>query len=268
MENIECIFSITVHEELDAIKDLVSNIICLCKMNKKIIFHCSDNIYEPCRKEFEGKNEVIVNPSYWSRDKKPIALISAHIENFDLAKKNYKFDYFIWLASNCLFVKAFTLENIKNKEMDKIITSSKEQTYNGWHYPTFFSRDKNLMDILKDKNVEIIAGQHEGAVVSYFQMQKISEFIYENKFHEIGTPGPYSCLEEVVFPSLERHFSEDKILYRINKAFWECRQCTPNIAQIENCLNNNQGIYTVKRVTRKYNDPVRYFYRQKYGYTS
>jgi hypothetical protein len=258
----DCVVSITVHEEVLCVKDLIDNIFTLCKMKTAVVLHCNDYMYDICNAHFKEIKNVFVNPIHWNKETEPIALIKSHLENFNLMNKEYKFEYFIWLASNCLFVKPFTLENIKNKEM---YTLEIEKNYSTWHFPCFFKRDKHIMDILKDNQIEIIGREHEGAVMTYEQMVKISDFVYKHQFDKTGAVG-ISCLEEVIVPSLEKHFSETNEIYRINKAFWRVMNCTPSVSQIEHILSINPKIYTVKRVPRKYDNAVRSFYRQKYGY--
>jgi hypothetical protein len=261
--------SIVVHEEPDCVKDLVNNVLYFCRMKTKIVLHCNNFLFDICKKEFKDNVDVVVKDNHWNlpfpwevekRKKKLTGLITAHIENFDSMKK-YKFKYFICLASNCLFVKPFTLDNIKNSEIKIVKLSASQTNYSEWAWPKFFNHDKNVADIFQSNQIELIGNQHEGALIEFDIMSQISTFYEENKFHEMNVSG-LSGLEEIVLPSLERHFNEKKEIYRITYVFWELPDYTPNINQVISLLNENQNIYSVKRVNRKYNDPVRKYFRE------
>jgi hypothetical protein len=127
-----------------------------------------------------------------------------------------------------------------------------------WHWPTM-KKNQKILKVLGDNDVGLFENgksqhkQHEGAVLSYDVMDKISDFIIKNNIFSIVESD--TCFEETLLPSLENYFT-GVVSDRICRVFWENQHFSPSMSDIlDTCVNGNQ--YIVKRVNRYMDDPNR-----------
>jgi hypothetical protein len=253
---IDIIFSITCHEAPDCVIDMVQNIKYFCKkINFKIILHCNPPLHTILQQHFKDDSQVILHPNpFWMNQS--VHLTQKHLQNFQHVQ-HLNFKYFCLLASNCLMIKELTREDLDNQNVEKIMLKGGHIPYDTWHFPTFF-KNQYIVEQLKD--IELIGCLHEGSLYTKEQFGKINDFIFGKQLFENMTCDSY--YEEILLPSLAKHFSKDGYLKSICKTFSEIPgSWRPLPINIEECRRTTK-YYCVKRVFRTYNDDVRKWLRE------
>lgn len=189
-------------------------------------------------------------------------IMKGHIVNFVFCiGLSIRSDYFIPLASNCMFHRPVSMDILRLKLAEAAsfdtLTPDPSKNYSNWQWPKFF-RNKKITQIMTDHGIlNYNGGQHEGCVYSYEAMQFIVDFIVINRIEESIEHD--AIFEEILFATLYSHFTK-KMPYSLCKVFWSAPQYTPTIRQIteteEPC---------VKRVDRDYNNLIRTWLRERAG---
>ena len=253
----DLIYSIIAHESPEVLTNMIENI---TKYNNNnsflIILHLNEFMYN----EFKSiDNKVIINPIYYDKNKHHHILTQAHLENFNYMKQHYKFNNFMLLASNCMFIKQ--IEHIKQKKNSNNIYTINEKTdihklRKEWRFFVQFSYNKQIVDIFQNNRIKILHESHEGATYNFHLMNRIYNFIYDNKIFDLVEKE--MCFEEVLFPSLERYFN-GKLVNRYCKVYLYQHNSTPTIEDIIKLLNKDGIQCIVKRVKRNMQHRIRQF---------
>lgn len=255
------VFSIIAHESIQCIEDLVKNICYFTSHIEKvlIVLHLNDLMF----KEYLVHNtkKVLVNPIHYNKEAHTSFLLKAHLENFEFTdSKGISFEYFMLLASNCLFVKkiSWPLNLVKSKMKGA-------QDLTEWHWP-LFTKNTHIMSVFKTNSIDFFARTHEGAVYDYDTLYQVNNFIKVNKL--LSDIESETCFEESILPSVEAYL-KGFILEPFAKIFFENPKAMVSIENIKDVQANDKShICIVKRVHRDINDPVRKFISQgKYTYT-
>lgn len=193
-------------------------------------------------------------------------VVKAHCRNFNLALSNYSFDYFLPLATNCLFIKELTLTTIENFDLfktDKQFLTIKEEGYDIKTYPGYHGQYyKPFFDMTnKFKYNFACTGLLEGLCLK----KNIWNTIF-NRMIEIGqldNTDPVPAQEESFVHTIwynEFYLPHNKTLpYRDGAVLAYWTSTTQNITLNDIAYfreTNNTSILSLKRFNRIYNDPL------------
>jgi len=127
--------------------------------------------------------------------------------------------------------------------------------FNTWHWPSFF-KNFEMVKYLRYSGITMFyCEQHEGALLPYDTMAKIVDFTRDNNIS--SKIQNESVFEEILLPTLYSHFTGKKLM-TLCKIFWNKPGYAPSISEIEAEL-----LPCVKRVDRKYSDPIRTWLRER-----
>lgn len=274
--------SITAHESVDCIIDMVKNINFFIN-NAVFIIHInssSDMVFVELKKILLS-NPLLLSKVFLTEDrvnssKNTYCLEQAHIKNFELAKAlNIQYDYLMLQASNCLFIEHGVEEYMKLKDIG--LAAYKPSGY--WKKSIIEHKALNqFLHIHLGKNIDLselpLKGCHEG---SFFKngvdckifniVSSISDFC-----KNLNDPPTYPT-EEVWFQAA-RLIIDNYSLNPLNMVDtvtylpWD-RNLIWDKASIEKAMDNHElprNKYAIKRVERHINDDVRTFIRLNSGY--
>jgi hypothetical protein len=260
------VFSLTCHESIDCIIDLINNIYkCFEDFNIYILISTTENINNQLLKLNLDKNIIIVSVrdnrhSIWAN----IDLFYQHIKNIIYLKNNnIKYDYFWFIASNEFFIKKINssfLENNIIKNYSKKELSNEEvnnfydkffKTNPEWHWYNSLKLDSYTTNVLKENNIILQNGRHESLVIPSQLALEIAEFYEKVKIQEKSIYKKYPMEEIFIFSYLTSKYNLDKIntfcLIDDNK----------HIEDVYNKAIINNSIVSIKPVKRDYNDNLR-----------
>jgi hypothetical protein len=220
-----------------------------------IIIHLNDEMYNEL---IDYKNEnVIINNIYYSKNKFSFDITKAHFENFNLLiNLNKSFNNFIFLASNCYFLRNINNYDILSIDLldkplkNKIISFDFENIKN-WYFYKNVLKNKKIINLFQLNEIEIRNGQIEGRCISYNIMMLIYNFIIVNNIEKIiENLFPF---EEMIIPSLQYYFSKNDTSNIICKVFWNNKNYYPSIKDIDDVIKNELDIFCIKRINRNKN---------------
>lgn len=247
----DIVYSLICHENYELIIDLINNIV---KYNSNIkfmiIIHLNNVMYNEFI-DYENEN-VIINNIHYQKNKYSFDITRAHFENFNLLiKNNILFENFIFLASNCYFLKT-TKKNMINtlnplNDVKKNNTISYENIQN-WYFKKNVYKNTKILELFKLNSIELRIGQIEGRTISYNTMFLINDFIRNNNVEKlIVNLFPF---EEMLIPSLQYYFTGNDKVNIICKVFWNNKDYYPSISDIIDVIKNQNNIYCIKRIKR------------------
>jgi hypothetical protein len=266
-DNIKTIvFSLTCHENIDCIIDLINNIYkCFEDFNVYILISTTENINYQLIKLKLNKNTIIVsvrdnNHNIWGN----IDLFYQHIKNINYLKNNnINYDYFWFIASNEYFIKKVNLKFlqtniIKNYQKKELCTEEVNIFYNNfllnnheWGWFNKMKLDTYTINILKENNIILYSGRHESLVLPNNLALEIADIYGKLQIQEKSVYKDYVMEEIFVFSYLKSKYNLDKI-----NTF-----CSLNSTNIdENVYNEallNNLIVSIKPIKRDYNDELR-----------
>ena len=179
------IYSITVHENPLVVFDLIQNIQYFNRTMKICIILNGSPSIQYAIECLEGDNVKII-PDPKPR-KTAFDLLNAHIENSIYAiKHNIVSRYFVLLASNCLFWRNITFEEIEAKYSSSPPELFEDPpNYQGWGWDNVF-KNKNIINILNEDGIKhFYAFQHEGSIYPYSCWLSIGRYITERRLSDI-----------------------------------------------------------------------------------
>lgn len=272
---LKLVFSIPIHERLEAVVDQIVNIQSL-NSDAGIVLHLSlgysDANSDLSLSDFEqllaNFENVYINPNRVRTGNYDI--IQAHIANFNYIKNIFDFEYFCMCASNELFVKPGLYDYISTYDcgLDYNDVDKNVKWYAGRQAKT----DEALKSMMASvQTTKVVGSQIEGTFYRKNLFEKIVKVIIEHYNYQAM---------DVAYAREEVYFST--IFWALNKADeyrvlkqgmftfcpWE-RQFTMNVRlkEVQEIICNGKiHLYSVKRVDRKINDCIRAYVRQLYGY--
>lgn len=255
----DIVYSTNVHEEPECVHDLIQNIKYYNQhLNVAIILNCNTLMYNAL-KDMNIPN-VYVNPEAIDKFSNSIGVFQGLLENYKyLLSLKLEFTYYITIASNCYFHKPVTMDYLAQKVAEQPAVVP-EPNYRTWRWPEVFHRgNHNLNSFLKEKEVILYFEQHEGQI----HTRKTFDFIVETfKGFDIYNNIAKNTTYEEFLPSSLYGKCTGKRVAVICKVFWDqggvYMGTFPSIQTIEAL-----ELPMVKRVARKYNDPVRVHFRNK-----
>jgi hypothetical protein len=220
------VFSLTCHENIDSIIDLINNIYkCFEDFNIYILISTNETINSQIIKLNLNKSIIIVSVrdnshSIWGN----IDLFYQHIKNIIYLKNNnIKYDYFWFIASNELFIKKINskfLENnvIKNYTKKELSNDEVKNFYDyflknnhEWYWYNFLKFDSYTINTLKENNIILQYGRHESLVIPSHLALEIAEFYEKLKIQENSVYKKYPMEEIFIFSYLTSKYDLDKI---------------------------------------------------------
>ncbi len=251
----DIIYSITAHESVLSLKNLIENIF-LHNFNYKIgiILHLNSFMMDSFNTNIK---DIYINNIYYDKHRCNHTILKAHIENFlFLKKKKIKFLYYIPISSNCMFIKQMNIPTnyvFENKICEEDFSIKDDEK--GWHWVKIL-KNKYIINLLKDKKIPIRIGFHEGRIIFYDLMEKITNFICNNKIFE--NIDQECVFEEFLLPSLEAYFNNSYNCQSILKLFKTLLNKNDIINEKNlNFLSNKTNLILVKRVPRDINNDIR-----------
>jgi len=261
--NIDILYSLIVHESPECVLDMISNIYLANKKQKVyVIIHCNREMYILLTHMTKNNPSLLehfrINPQFFDKKLYQKDLMNAHYQNFQYMKKSgYIFDYFCLLASNCLFVKPFDMNEIRENILDENeYTQSSENGLRNWDFERKTFMNKNLIEFFLHHKMKIIHEAHEGAIYKRNVFDKIIH--YTRRFELMKKIRTRIPVEELLLPVLENYICNG-LNPRICKVYWDRKNFTPTIEDI-----NMKENYMVKRIDRKLNDRLRVYIRNEW----
>jgi hypothetical protein len=251
---VDIIYSLTCHESPDSFADTLENIKYFNKGHRiAIIVNTNQSMHSSVKEDDIAR----IVPMPWTKKIYTKDIFKAHLENYKYSRdNNITSTYFIMLASNCMFHRMITLQEIQDgvasTPMHDVTLSLPRPR--GWWWPKFY-RNEKVISICEANNIRnYVASQHEGMIVTSSDMDKIYTFTIEKQLLENFTHDV--VVEEIIPGTLYAYFTGRKP-YHICKVFWDLPNYTPTIQHIQAC-----ELPCVKRVERSLTNPVRQWLRQ------
>lgn len=246
----DIVFSVTVHESPECLYDLINNIeFYNTGLRFLIVLHVNDYMYNVIA---TTNTCVLINPNYYDKRTFTSSILQAHIDNFNFASKIHSFDFFMLLASNCMFVKKiqWPLPSYEGPVR-------RDDDFLGCQWRSF-KKNAAIIKVFYDLKTPIILRRfHEGVIYSYELMHKIVDFIDEQRLLEIIKE--QTCFEEILLPTIEVLLQGYTSL-RLCKIYLNNHNLEATQRDVIDLRNDNTDpTCIVKRVPRRLNDPVRRF---------
>jgi hypothetical protein len=275
------IFSLTCHESIECVIDLIENVIFFNPYFKSLfLISTTESLY----KEFVDKkiltdNIIIVtiredNMRVWGH----LNLFNQHCLNLKyIFDNNIEFKYFTLLASNQYFIKNITPEKMEdvchtiisqyednitnfNDYWDDLIQNRKQ----GWE--TVLFSDIPTIDYFIKNKIKYFKFQHEGCVLDYKSSKIIKDAYFDSKIFDnslfINHIWSYPMEEYFIFCYLKSKYILKNNGFKSICAI-TCWDEDRTITNYNNLLLNDD-IISLKPIKRIYNDPIRSFLRNKF----
>ena len=272
---INTMISIPVHEKTEVVLDQIVNCKTFCP-HCGIVLHISKGFnYEDSfhtEKEFmfilSTFENVFVNPNHL--DTGFADIVHTHVSNFDYVSQIVDFEYFCMGASNELFVRNMP------KIVDCDINCGKDQVekaVNWYWYNHTFNDDhlKNILNYLNGTKSDVKMSQIEGSFYKKDVFKGIANVInniynYNDVYKQNRIIYPR---EEIYYPTIAYLLNND--LNNLNKNYtlnhWQSGYLKPSIPEINDVARGTkEGIYSVKRVSRMFNDIIRFHIGTQIGH--
>lgn len=260
------LISIPVHEEPEVIIDQIKNIQRFAPQST-VILHLSQGFRWGKHKEIDFSRfpNVLVNPEHVKTVWGGGFMLDVHISNFKYALKKGRFDYVILQSSNELFVKDGVQAYISTYDAGVYLRKIESDTL--WYQGMRAYKDDNLRRMMTSAGIEQIYGcAHEGTFYKTDVFQKMVT-VLEQFLASRAMSYPQ---EEIYFPTVASKFVRT-VTHPLCYLHWE-NELNVTREDIRNIRANNfdqlhseyvpiNNLFTVKRVNRKVNDPLRTYIR-------
>ena len=269
------IFSLTAHEDIDSLHDLISNIKkCFIHYDFLILLSLTESLHKKFNNIYKFVIEVTSRPDelpVWGN----INLFHQHMLNMNfIIKNNIQYDYFWFVASNEMFIKIVPPDFVVNNSLkiiskkDKINTEEYESYYtdlmtknhsNEWVWIDKCKKDKHFVDYLYKNNFKLYWHNHEGMVIPSELMIEIVEEYTKNDIWK-KSMFKFYVMEEIFIATYitnkynVHHFPKSFcfiFIYTLGKQ--------ANYDQIKEKLVDQH--LSIKPVTRTFDDPLRVYIR-------
>ncbi len=211
------VFSLTCHENVDCVIDLIENIKkCFSNFLISILISCTNNIYNELYLIIEQKYNFCkiitvrdIRFSIWGN----IHLLHQHMLNMKiLIENNIKYDYFWFISSNEYFFKIVTPEHLKKyvispKEPNHFTQQDISEYYDTlfnkhheWVWYKHIQKDTYLLKKFKENFIKIYNSPHEGTVLPYHIVNELYSFYLSLDIINNSTYNDY-VLEEIFMSS-------------------------------------------------------------------
>lgn len=263
------VFSLTAHENLECLYDLLTNIKkCFIHYDILILLSITENLYDEKLKTYDFVKCVTIRPNnfqIWGN----IELFNQHILNMKyIYDNNITYDYFWFVASNELFIKIIPPDFLNNNCIKKLhkkqINDDDYDTYfknlmnntHSWNWIDSAKKDKHFMNYLYANKFIFVSCQHEGLVLSSDIVLEIFNEYNTNKLYENSTFKDYVMEEIFISTYLTNkyelsHSNTFCFIYSYTMSY----NYDTSYEEIEKNLECHH--VSIKPVKRDYNNPVR-----------
>ncbi|SEH30113.1 hypothetical protein [Selenomonas sp. KH1T6] len=272
MKHMKLMFSLPVHEKPEVVLDTLCNLRAFHD-DFGVVLHFS-NRFDYMSRNISPKRfwealksfpDLYVNPKVFDTSWNGPgvnSLVNIHISNFEYLKElGIDFEYFVFMASNELYVKKGLYAFISKYDFGNNLRPILERPE--WIQSYYAKKDAVLADLLKKiGGDEIFGAQIEGSFYKKEIFASIARTMTEYTGNKIL--GGYAC-EEIYYPTVCYHLFGNRNQYHDNTTYisWE-RNLLIEVDDVRRCAA--QGNYfSVKRVNREFNDPVREYIRREVG---
>jgi hypothetical protein len=216
----DLIYLITAHQSPECLNDLLHNIFYFhSTLRICIMLHLSESLYRQLQTSHE---HILIYPNPWN--KQPgydYSIMKKHMELIEWSiELGITTDYFIPLASNCLFHRHVTKEWLQEQYQVNNQVQLHTTFTDDWHWPDF-SKNKRLIDFFNKQGIhEWISYQHEGLFLPYEAAIQLYRFITTHSIESlIETMCPF---EEILLPTLLYHYTK-RFPHSLCTIFWKRR---------------------------------------------
>jgi hypothetical protein len=269
------IFSLTAHDNLECLCDLLINIKkCFVHYDILILLSITENLNDEKLKTFDYVRCVTIrdkNSKIWGN----IDLFHQHILNIKYIYDNsISYDYFWFVASNEFFIKIIPPDFLNNHAI-KIIDKKQK---NDIGYDSYFNyimnndttqcdlfenakKDDNYMNYLYRNKFLFTICQHEGTVLSSDIILEIFNEYNTNELYEKSTFKNY-IMEEIFIPTylMNKYILSNDMLS--NTFCFRFKYSLGEYASYETIEKNLNSFHvSIKPVIRQYNNSMREYIR-------
>lgn len=273
------IFSLTAHDNLECLCDLLMNIKkCFVHYDIIILLSITENLNHEKLKTYDFVKCVTIREKdshIWGN----IGLFQQHILNIKYIYDNsICYDYFWFVASNELFIKIIPPDFL-NKYAMKIVDKKQQNeidydgyfdyfmnNYNYWEWFDRAKKDNHFMSYVYRNKFILTRSYHEGIVLSRDIVLEIFNEYNTNELYEKSTFKDY-VMEEIFIPTylMNKYIMSNDVLSNDVFSNTFCFRytytlgCGASYETIEKNLNCDQ--VSIKPVIRDYNNPMREYIR-------
>ena len=278
MELKKIIFSLTCHESIDCLNDLIKNILYYTTDFDVLILISTTYSFNILlsKNQYEYENVKIITihndkMKIWGN----INLFNQHILNIKyLIDNNIKYDYFWYISSNELFIKQITqkfLDENVIKINNQIKKTYRDTNYSLSLYPKHhywieqFKKDTHINDIFKNNDITMHIYQHEGLVLTQNIANEVLNKYYEFEIYNKSIFHDY-VLEEIFVQSyLLSKYDIDQIDYFCfrYKMLSHFNILENNLIELYNVCYYHPFCLSIKPVNKNYHDNLRTLIRNK-----
>ena len=271
------ILSLTAHENLECLCDLLDNIKkCFVNYDILILLSITENLYNEKLKIYDFVKCVTIRKNnYPSISGGNIDLFHQHILNMKYVYDNaITYDYFWFVASNEMFIKIIPpdfLNNYSIKIIDKkqkindldydVYFKNLMNNTHSWYWIDLIKKDNNFMNYIYRNKFILHGCAHEGLVLSSDIVLEIFNEYNTNKLYDNSTFKGY-VMEEIFISS----FLINRYTLSNNPKTFCFRYIYTkgNISSYKEIENDLQEYHvSIKPVRRDYNDSIRTYIRHK-----
>ncbi|MBQ9419739.1 MAG: hypothetical protein IJU31_05105 [Synergistaceae bacterium] len=267
------IFSIPVHEKPEVVFDQVCNIQhfnpgCGIVLHISPVFSWDKS--KITRSEFESRlrefPDVFVNPEQvrtgW------FDIIQAHVSNYKCVRGKVGFDYFVLCASNELYIKTGAEEFVEGYEAG--FSFKPVDFKHNIGYVERASRDEPLLNIIKhitnyaNKNEILRCIYHCQVEGDFFSVKVFDEiFALMEKYFDHNAIKYLYQREEIYFGTITKLTTPEEKIW--NKPLTFFTYNAHGRDTINSLISNENKFFSVKRVDRDINNPLRAYIRDVVG---
>lgn len=268
------LFSCPVHENNEIVRDTLAN---ARKYNPGCIFvlHVS-NEFKNFDFSIGDEPDVLINPVHFHTIHSRTSHVPIHLTNYECAiDEKVEFDYVCVLHTSEMFIKYGMEDYIKNYEYSLWFNQDNQPRVNIWPPYTISFQNKIFKDLFDSNDPHNYLGNLiEGHWFSRDLFEKMYKWTVLH-YNIMDMLWPYPC-EEVYFATLGHHLSDTKNYSHPYNCFHHRDHYLNNPIDINDLRENKdvifwqpnnwkylkipfpgKNLYSIKRINRDLNDPIR-----------
>ena len=266
----DIVYSVTAHENPAALVNMYTNIVRFNKgLNVLAIFHCSIKLYKDMRVFGTPETPTLMfHPAPTDKARFSCTLFLAHLENYrHLEEQGIEYDYFCTLASNCLFVRPVSLDDIRDStpELNIGATGYTLGDEDRWQ-ASEFKKNPAVLNVFQSLDIEVVTNIHEGAYFKKEVFGSIAHICHKQEINRAAFVCDTLAAEEVILPSLEKYCTG---VVSKRYAVWIpgiTLEDVKSIAETGGCKSTVTSNYNIVKVPRDMEDEKRKYIVQQMPY--
>ena len=267
-KHIPILFSVPVHESPETVIDLICNLNhfnpgCGIVIHISRQFNFSSEWMDEDRflNALGGFDNVIVNPDRLRTGLEDI--IQCHVSNCQYAAEHFDFEYIVFAASNELYVRNGLYDHIRHYDYGPAGFEAKIS--DDWRQIKLAYQDEEFLNFLKAKGIEkMFGGQIEGSFYKAEILLKCCELI--SSFYDHNRMKFKYAREEIWFSTFVNHYFPDALIKENSTTYMDwSKNLVVSLSDVLNQTETSSAYYSVKRVPRIIDDPIRSLIRRFIG---